>query len=175
VDRNILGLPPQWDTVSSWLSHDRSIHCEEPSVPILLDPVSNLPKLDSYKGSFPAKFWANFPSSPLPARPSSKINCDALSHLIKSRSSLLRSAEVSRAARALDFLRNGAPSYLKHSLPTVVCKNNEQVYEHGHHLSATLASWVEKGFLAGPFTSPPLKGFRVNPLKVIEIGAQTVR
>ncbi len=34
-------------------------------------------------------------------------------------------------------------------------------------MTDTLASWVEQGFLAGPFKFPPLPKFRVNPLKVV--------
>ena len=40
--------------------------------------------------------------------------------------------------------------------------------DHGAQLTDTVADWVKKGFVAGPFDSPPLEQFRVNPLMVKE-------
>ena len=34
-------------------------------------------------------------------------------------------------------------------------------------LTDKIATWVSKGFVAGPFVAPPVEGFRVNPLMAI--------
>jgi len=35
-------------------------------------------------------------------------------------------------------------------------------------MTDTIAKWLQKGFIAGPFAKPPLKNFRVNPLMAVE-------
>ncbi len=76
-------------------------------------------------------------------------------------------AEQARAARAVSFLVNGAPSFQLKPLPSVKCNNDSSAYDNGEMLTDTLAYWVSAGFLAGPFKYPPLPKFRVNPLKVV--------
>ena len=39
--------------------------------------------------------------------------------------------------------------------------------EHGKFLTDTIATWIRKGFVAGPFRVPPKPGFRANPLAVV--------
>ncbi len=34
-------------------------------------------------------------------------------------------------------------------------------------MTDTLADWIRKGFVAGPFSEPPLKKFRSNPLMAV--------
>ena len=34
-------------------------------------------------------------------------------------------------------------------------------------MTDTIATWIKKGFVAGPFDSPPMPGFRANPLGVV--------
>ena len=80
---------------------------------------------------------------------------------------MMTKAERCRAARAVSFLVNGAPSYQVKDLPAVKCNNDISAYDNGEMLTDTLASWVSAGFLAGPFKYPPLPKFRVNPLKVV--------
>ena len=34
-------------------------------------------------------------------------------------------------------------------------------------LTDVIATWVKKGFVAGPFSTPPVEGFRANPLAAV--------
>ena len=45
--------------------------------------------------------------------------------------------------------------------------NTKSPVENGELLTDTIATWIKKGFVAGPFDSPPMPGFRTNPLGVV--------
>jgi hypothetical protein len=53
------------------------------------------------------------------------------------------------------------------SLPGITCKNAKSAIEHGEMMTDTIASWVKKGVVAGPFAKKPLENFRVNPLMAV--------
>ena len=40
-------------------------------------------------------------------------------------------------------------------------------YENGALLTDVIATWIKKGFVAGPFDAPPMAGFRANPLAAV--------
>ena len=66
------------------------------------------------------------------------------------------------------FLRDGAPSYQKIRLPAARVPNAPSAYVHGRVLTDTIASWLSAGYLAGPFSNPPLKMFRSNAITMVE-------
>jgi hypothetical protein len=57
---------------------------------------------------------------------------------------------------------------LKHDLPSIICKNASSVLQNGEILTDSIAFWLQKGFLAGPFHSSPLQNFRTNQLMAKE-------
>ena len=70
---------------------------------------------------------------------------------------MLNKAKYKKGKKIVNFLTNGAPSYQKSKLPSVFCKNVRSTLDHGAQLTDTVADWVKKGFVAGPFDSPPLQ------------------
>jgi hypothetical protein len=46
-------------------------------------------------------------------------------------------------------------------------KNAPAAYEHADKFTDTMREWVAAGVVAGPFTSPPLPGFRANCLMAV--------
>ena len=52
-------------------------------------------------------------------------------------------------------------------MPPVSTKNAASTSTYGRYLTDTIATWVKKGFVAGPFNTPPVPDFRVNPLGVV--------
>ena len=40
--------------------------------------------------------------------------------------------------------------------------------KYGALITDKIASWINDGFVAGPFPCPPMKGFRTNPLMAVE-------
>ncbi len=168
MTRPVLGLPEDWHRIWGWLKSDGITEAPQqdpPAAPKKKFP--SLPILLSYKGVFDDSFWAHFPFNNLPTSIHSKINVSSLKDLITESSDLMTGAELARADRAVSFLLEGAPSYQIRVLPQVFCRNDESAFQYGEMLTDTLAAWVSEGFLAGPFKSPPLPRFRVNPLKVV--------
>ena len=76
-------------------------------------------------------------------------------------------SELARAKKLLKNLQNGADSFQKSPLLPIKTRNAASTSCYGQHLTDTIASWVKKGFVAGPFDTPPIQGFRVNPLGIV--------
>ena len=55
----------------------------------------------------------------------------------------------------------------KVKLPPLCSENSKSATDNGALLTDTIATWVKKGFVAGPFDTPPMAGFRANPLAVV--------
>jgi len=126
-----------------------------------------LPILKNYRGKFGAAFWQKFPYNDLPTTPVTKLNVGNLECLLEERKSGLTLAEIKRGATVVGNLKYGAPSHQENYLPAMCCENDVSTYENGPVLSDKIADWVEEEFVAGPFSVPPVKDFRSNPLKVI--------
>ena len=97
------------------------------------------------------------------------MNVQALVNLLEDKKILLTRAEYLRGRKTVAYLSRGAPSHQnkKSSLPAVFCKIARSAYEYGAQLTDTVAEWVNKGFVAGPYSSLLFPAFRVNPLMVI--------
>ena len=61
----------------------------------------------------------------------------------------------------------GEEAFQKSELPPISTRNSKSSVVHGRLLIDTIASWIKKGFVAGPFVTPPVPGFRANPLGVV--------
>jgi hypothetical protein len=127
-----------------------------------------LPVLKDYSVNPQSDYWDSFPKKGLPAVPSCDVNIPLLEELCKAKDSLLCDSERVRAHTCIDNLKNGASSFQKGTLPTCFQKNAPNTLLHGREVSDAIASWLKKGFAAGPFDSPPLQHFRVNPLMAIQ-------
>jgi hypothetical protein len=46
-------------------------------------------------------------------------------------------------------------------------KNFKDALKYGQEITDSIASWIKKGFVAGPFESPPLENFRSNSILAI--------
>ena len=127
-------------------------------------------KLGNYEGPPPKSFWNTFPFSSLPTDVSSNINVKTLDEIIKSNEEKLTFTELSRAFKCVDNFKFGASSFQKMPLPSCFCKNSVETAKFGTQITDTIATWVKKGFVAGPFDMPPFENFRVNPLIAVDQG-----
>ena len=168
VSRLLLGIPLLWSIFWNWISYQGPVS-EIPTAEMAGKARKHplIPILDDYTKPPNERFWVNFPSRDLPVKVKSSLNTVALEALIEERKQLLTQAEVNRAKRAVRYLSEGAPSCQKTVLPAVYCRNAASTYSYGPELTDTIAEWVSKGFVAGPFSCPPLPNFRVNPLMVV--------
>lgn len=72
--------------------------------------------------------------------------------------------QFERSLKAVDYLRNGAPSFQSDKLPGCFVRNANNAITHGLAVTENIATWIREGYAAGPFDSPPCANFRVNPI-----------
>ena len=126
-----------------------------------------IPILPRYESFADEDFWNKFPKRELPQNATTRVDFVALRNHVESVKSRMSRTEVKRAEKVLMDLEVGADSYQKCPLPPLNSVNSVSATENGILLTDTIASWVKKGFVAGPFDTPPLAGFRANPLAAI--------
>ena len=76
-------------------------------------------------------------------------------------------SELKRAYKVISDLTFRADACQKSALPAMNTQNSWSAVDNGALLTDTIATWVIKGFVAGPFDTPPVAGFRANPLAVV--------
>jgi hypothetical protein len=111
----------------------------------------NLPVLDSYYSDPPDSYWEKFPHCDIPEKPTCDINVCNLSELVNSRKDVLSRTEFARARKCISNLSSGASSFQINELPSCQILNPDNISKYGKEVSDTIASWVQKGFAAGPF------------------------
>ena len=162
---NAHGIPPS--TFRTW---HNTIVAEKLRIPQdrLKNVLKNgLPRLNDYKHPPAADFWKSFPFRGIPQGPGTPINVAKFrDEILKYRHSF-SDFHDKLAKLVVGDLSEGADTLtqLEH-LPPMTCKNPIDLSDSEvcDHLTDQICSWVKKGFVCGPFDTPPLPGFRCNPL-----------
>ncbi len=126
-----------------------------------------IPTLSTYGLGASKEFWANFPSNPIPRKPETRIDVEALKKIIESCSPSLLKSEQKRARKCIEYLETGGPAFQKGPLGSCHVKNSKAATQHGEEVTDTIAAWITKKFVAGPFDTPPLPNFRANSILAI--------
>jgi hypothetical protein len=113
------------------------------------------------------EFWSHFPSGKIPSVVQSQINVESFKKEIECSSNLLTLAELSRAKKCISYLTLGAPAFQKSPLGPCSVKNSKDAIKFGEQVTDSIALWIKKGFVAGPFESPPFENFRSNSILAI--------
>ena len=92
---------------------------------------------------------------------------EVFADLIEKAKNKMTSCEYRRARKVVRDLSSGAEAFQLDPLPPIVTANAQSTFEHGQLLTDTIATWIKKGFVAGPFDCPLVPGFRANPLGVV--------
>ena len=122
-----------------------------------------IPELDDYKGSPDQRFWDTFPKRDLPDKAETKVNIVTLKRKVMAAKGKMSKTEFYRAKRTIRNLQEGASAFQKISLPPVNTVNAESTAIYRKYLTDTIATWVRKGFVAGPFKTPPMPGLGLTP------------
>ena len=69
--------------------------------------------------------------------------------------------EARRADKVVKDLRTGAEAYQMFPLPPIRTAKANSAFDNGYMLTDTIATWIKKSFVAGPFVFRA--GFRANP------------
>ena len=159
---------PAWREVCDWLNKDiLAPEPEEASVSVSAVKNLEIPRLVNYNECPDNSFWEKFPKRDLPLVAETTVNVNAFEEEIELVKNFMTSTELRRAGKVIEDLRQGAEAFQKTELPPVNTVNAKSALENGEVLTDTIATWIKKGFVAGPFDSPPLPGFRVNPLGAV--------
>jgi hypothetical protein len=126
-----------------------------------------IPILPRYGGNGSETFWEKFPHNELPTKTETRVDHGKLKSILVEKSPFLLKSEINRAEKCIDYLCNGGPSFQTKKLGACCQKNLKQATEHGATVTDTIASWVEKKFVAGPFLNPPLPNFRANSILAV--------
>ena len=124
--------------------------------------------LQDYSSNPPAIFWESFPSRAVPVSATTPLNVENLENIVESVEQKLTLHQLLRAKKCILFLKSGAPAYQLKELPPIFCSNVPSTAKHSQLVTDTIGVWIKKGFASGPFDSPPLPNFRVNPLIAVE-------
>jgi hypothetical protein len=165
LTRKDLGLPDRWDLIADWIDDSRDIAksvkipnpeatCKNPDVPVLSD----------YSRKAPDSFWKTFPSNYPETFRQGGVNVKRLKSLAKTCETSWTLAERHVARKAIRKLEGKDPVVLTRALPEMFEKNAKSAIENRKAMTDVLATWLKKGFVAGPFDEPPVDGFRANPL-----------
>jgi hypothetical protein len=127
-----------------------------------------IPELESYRFPPPGGFWNDFPTQPLPTSPSTPIDIQRLQEIIELVEYKMTLGQKERAKTLLADLGRGVSVKFESVLPPIRDKNSPSVIAHGREFTDILASWIKKGYVAGPFRIAPLDNFRSNSMLAIE-------
>ncbi len=73
-----------------------------------------------------------------------------------------------RAEKVVHDLKSGSTVPFSVDLPAIRVSNTASVVLHGEEFTDVLAWWIRCGYVAGPFDTPPLPGFRTNAMMAVE-------
>jgi len=165
VTRRSLGLPEDWSTLEEWAKQPFNFG------PPIQDPperTENRFAGINFRKKLPAEFWSQFQKNELPKKPSTKINAPQLKKEIEKVEHSWTIHQKEAAATALKNLSEGAPAHQKSDLPGAILRNAASAHTYGPEVTANLEKWLKEGYLAGPFTEPPLPDFRANSIMAVE-------
>ncbi len=106
-------------------------------------------------------------SQSLPTSMYSPVNVNKLNSFVEECWAVWTDSEKNTAKKALQKVKGEALVKLSKELPGLNEKNAVLATENGAQMTDTLAEWIRKGFVAGPFDEPPLKKFCSNPLMAV--------
>ncbi len=110
-----MGLPQDWHQVMAWLSPPTSENTEpserNEKSKRFCKKFPEIPTLSSYGLGATKEFWDSFPSNPLPSKPETRIDVNALKAIIETRSPSLLKSEQKRALKCIDYLETGGPAF----------------------------------------------------------------
>jgi hypothetical protein len=169
-----LGIGPDWREIGRRLANKPRFPIGWIPAAVVRKPAKliTVMKLEDYRRPPPSVFWDSFPSNSLPSQPACTVNVTLMEKVLEETKHELKECAYIRFKNCLENLKKGAPLAQKGPLPSCFINNSESAYVHGEKVTETIASWIEKKFVSGPFNGPPLKNFRVNPLSAIDQGTK---
>ena len=125
--------------------------------------------MDCYKKPPNNTFWNGFPKNTEIFFCHTPINVEKFVLLVKENNSNWSYQQKTIAKRAIKILKFGSKICFKRGAKVKYnSKNGNSSFKHGKLITDTIATWVKKGHVIGPFSAPPFKDLNTSPLMAIE-------
>jgi len=72
--------------------------------------------------------------------------------------------EIKLGEKAIEILKYGSKTTFKREEPSNFSNNARSAFRHGEQITDTVADWVKKKYVAGPFDNPLFNRMCINPL-----------
>ena len=131
--------------------------------PVSFQPKNILPELVSYREDPGDEYWIHFPNF-FPTSPQTKINFRMIPKLADEARFGNKDIVKWLVEGFTEGFRVGASLAARTSVET---SNAKSAAVSGVRTSDAVASWVQKGYVSGPYTTLPLENFRINSLLAI--------
>jgi hypothetical protein len=167
-DESQAGLPARWATVWFWLSAcTTGIHNRPAAKIVYTKKCPEIPVLKNYGTVKDKGFWGKFPKFKPKNPVGSKIRLSVLDGFVKKCwPDWTRHQRIS-ASRCIQIMTHGAVTELVRPLGPLNSRNAKSAMVHGEMMTDTIAVWVKKQMVVGPFRKAPLQNFHANPLMVV--------
>jgi hypothetical protein len=96
------------------------------------------------------------------------VLASAIDNISNRLSGFMTLSQTIRASTLVYELVNGSAAPLLYELPNIRDRNAKSVYNFGEEFTDTVAHWIRKGYVVGPFSAPPVPGFRENSMMALE-------
>ena len=129
---------------------------------------NDLPQLASYELPVGKDYWNYFKHNPLPNGATTPIQVKQLQEAYNDVRHLMSECQTNMGDQVISDLTFGADTLVdEQKLPQLTVPNPPMSREDCIHLADSIATWLNKGFVAGPFDRSPLDNLRTNPIFVI--------
>jgi hypothetical protein len=168
MSRNKLGLPAAWSKILFWLSYcTTGIKIRPAAEPVYAKKCPEIPVLSNYGSVKNKNFWSVFPKFKPKKPKAGGVRFDVLHGFVQKCRGKWTCHQQLTADRCLKIMANGAMTELVRPLGPLAARNTKSALVHGELMTDTIATWVKKRMVVGPFRKAPLKNFRANPLMAV--------
>ena len=113
-----------------------------PSRKLFVKKFTEIPAVGNYREDQDEEYFRNWPSTPIPTKPETKVDVGRLKEIVKRR----RLPNKHLENLVIRDLEEGASLYQKEDAKRSGCAMNApSAFEHGERMSDALASWVSDG------------------------------
>jgi len=165
VDRPALGVPQNWSTVKNWITELNSVvYAEQPPKPKFSIKCPEIAELKNYEKIPNNSFWNTFPKNLEKETCNTAIDVKKFIKLIDENKANWSYQQKTIANKAIKTLKFGSKiCFKKGENAKYFSKNGNSSFKHGKLITDTIATWVKKGHVLGPFATPPFKDLNVSP------------
>ena len=165
VSRIELGLPMNWQETANTLNR-KPIESKHyiPKSSLFKKKCPEIQKLDSYDQTPPPNFWKTFPKHKNLTDISTPVNVKKLKKLVEQCKDKWSIHEQKIAEKTLKNLSQGTTSKFREKPNKIDSKNSQSAIFYGELITDSIAYWLKKKFIAGPFSTPPFENTCCSPL-----------